>query len=284
VLFLSSGEIGLADKVAEDGRGRKLAAGQQVRIVDISADAGAGMGMFESLHGFTSAEILARHLRAATQQHYGVAARQYLQAVVPEIEFTRKAVGTIIRSFSEKHVPSGADGQVERVAQRFALVAAGGEIARTLGIVPWPEDEAAAAAAKCFEDWLALRGGNGPAEEREGLEQVRAFLLANGQARFVPAWAEEPDRRIPIRDVAGFRQKVGDGWDYFVTTSAWKEICVGMDPRRIAALLHQQGMIDAPDARHRAKVVAVPGNGKLRVYHIPAHFLEASDDGTDASQ
>ena len=44
VLFLSSGEIGLADKVAEDGRGRKLAAGQQVRIVDISAEAGAGMG------------------------------------------------------------------------------------------------------------------------------------------------------------------------------------------------------------------------------------------------
>jgi len=78
VLFLSSGEIGLADKVAEDGRGRKLAAGQQVRIVDVAADAGSEMGMFENLHGFASAEILARHLRAATQQHYGVAARQYL--------------------------------------------------------------------------------------------------------------------------------------------------------------------------------------------------------------
>jgi uncharacterized protein (DUF927 family) len=56
VMFLSSGEIGLADKVAEDGRGRRLAAGQQVRIVDIPADAGAGMGMFEKLHGFESHE------------------------------------------------------------------------------------------------------------------------------------------------------------------------------------------------------------------------------------
>src|SRR5262249_10783358 len=54
-LFLSSGEFGLADKVAEDGRGRKLAAGQQVRIVDLSADAGAGMGMFEELHGLSTA-------------------------------------------------------------------------------------------------------------------------------------------------------------------------------------------------------------------------------------
>jgi hypothetical protein len=49
VLFLSSGEIGLADKIAEDGRGKKMAAGQRVRIVDVSADAGAGMGMFENL-------------------------------------------------------------------------------------------------------------------------------------------------------------------------------------------------------------------------------------------
>ena len=37
LLFLSSGEIGLADKVAEDGRGRRLAAGQQIRIVDVPA-------------------------------------------------------------------------------------------------------------------------------------------------------------------------------------------------------------------------------------------------------
>src|SRR5271166_263531 len=48
-LFLSSGEVGLADKIAEDGRGRRAAAGQQVRIVDIAADAGAGLGLFENL-------------------------------------------------------------------------------------------------------------------------------------------------------------------------------------------------------------------------------------------
>ncbi len=52
LLFLSSGEISLADKIAEDGRGRRIAAGQEVRIVDIAADAGAGLGIFENLHGF----------------------------------------------------------------------------------------------------------------------------------------------------------------------------------------------------------------------------------------
>ena len=275
VLFLSSGEVSLADKVAEDGRGRKLAAGQQVRIVDVSADAGAGMGMFENLHGFASAEILARHLRAATQQHYGVAAREYLRAIVPLIEQLPKKIAPIMKAFSEQYVPSGADGQIDRVAQRFALAAVGGELAQQLGILPWPAGEALAAAGKCFNDWLAARGGHDAAEAIGGIEQIRSFLLANGMARFIPAWEQDQDKRIHPRDVAGYRQKVGDGWDYYVTTPAWKEeLCRGLDPRRLAATFAERGYMDAPDAARRAKSVRVPGHGQLRLYHILSSFLE----------
>ncbi len=46
LLFLSSGEITLADKIREDGR-QKATAGQQVRILDIPADCGSGLGLFE---------------------------------------------------------------------------------------------------------------------------------------------------------------------------------------------------------------------------------------------
>jgi putative DNA primase/helicase len=275
LLFLSSGEIGLADKVAEDGRGRRLAAGQQVRIVDIAADAGAGRGMFENIHGFASPEILARHLRAATQQHYGVAARQYLAAIVPIIDDLRKQIPPIMKAFIEQYVPAGADGQVERVAQRFALIAVGGELAQQHGIVPWPAGEAITAAGKCFEDWLRVRGGHDAAEARDGIEQVRSFLLANGMARFIPAWEENQDTRIQPRDVAGYRRKAGNGWDYYATTSAWKEeICRGLDPRRLAATLAQRDYLIPPDATHLAKVIRVPRQGQLRLYHIRSSFLE----------
>lgn len=279
VMFLSSGEISLADKVAEDGRGRRLAAGQQVRIVDIPADAGAGMGMFENLHGFDSAEALARHLRAATMQNYGVAAREYLAAVVSNIDVLRKQVSELVRAFCEQFVPVGADGQVERVAQRFGLVAAGGEIAVRCGVVPWQRGEATLAAGRCFEDWLAVRGGIEPAEAREGIDQVRSFLLANGMARFIPAWEEDQDKRIQPRDVAGYRQKVGDGWDFFITTTAWKEeVCRGLDARQVAAILEQKGMLVSDNPRHRAKVIRIPEHGRLRLYHVPARFLEADHD------
>jgi putative DNA primase/helicase len=280
VLFLSSGEIGLADKVGEDGRGKRLAAGQQVRIVDVAADAGEGMGMFENLHGFESAEILARYLRSATQQHYGVASRKYLESIVPDIDDLRKQIVPIMQGFSAQFVPAGADGQVERVAQRFALVAVGGELAQQQGILPWPAGEAIAAAGRCFSDWLAARGGHDAAESRDGIEQVCSFLSANGMARFIPAWEHDEgsrdESRIPPRDVAGYRRRVGDGWDFYITPSAWKDdVCRGFDSKRLAATMAQRGYMDAPGDR-RAEVVRVPGHGQLRLYHVLSCVLEAA--------
>jgi uncharacterized protein (DUF927 family) len=149
-----------------------MAAGQRVRIVDVSADAGAGMGMFENLHGFETPDAMARHLREAAQRHYGVAGRAYLKKIVPMIGDLQKQVADIIKGFSKAYVPDGADGQVERVAQRFALIAAGGEIAARAGILPWDVGVAVEAAGKIFEAWIEERGGSAPAEEREGVEAV----------------------------------------------------------------------------------------------------------------
>ena len=79
------------------------------------------------------------------------------------------------------------------------------------------------------------------------------------------------------RDVAGFREQMGDGWDYYVTTTAWKEICAGLDPRRVAAMLRQKGYIEGEGA-HMAKSVRVPEHGKMRLYHICSRFLEDANE------
>jgi len=277
LLLLSSGEIGLADKVAEDGRARRSTAGQEVRIVDLPADAEAGMGLFEELHGFPSAEALARHLRTAANRSYGTPARAFLKEISRDLDSVRQAVTNLTREFLAAHVPPGADGQVLRVAQRFALVAAGGELAVAAGVLPWPPGEATNAAARCFRDWILARGGVEPAEVRTGLAQVRSFLLAHGMSRFVPAWEEEP--KIPPRDVTGYRRKAEEGWDYFVTPSAWaEEVCRGLNPQAVAAAMIERGLLQPQDERHRAKSVTVPGIGKVRVYHIPAGFLGGADD------
>jgi hypothetical protein len=151
-------------------------------------------------------------------------------------------------------------------------------------VLPWARGAALEAAARVFESWIEARGGSAPAEERDGVETVRSFLLANGMARFLPAWEEDTDKRSQmVRDVAGYRQKAGDGWDYFVTSSAWKEICAGLDPRRTAGVLVAKGFIEKGDGAHLSKVIRVPGHGRLRLYHVLSTFLEGDEDETLAA-
>jgi putative DNA primase/helicase len=114
------------------------------------------------------------------------------------------------------------------------------------------------------------------AEVREGINQVRAFLAAHGQSRFLPAW-ENQTGTYALRDIAGFRKQANDAWDYYVTSTAWRdEVCKGYDGQSIAKVLVARGWMVSPDAGyHLACQVRVPNNGRLRLYHVTANMLEA---------
>ena len=81
-----------------------------------------------------------------------------------------------INEFVETNVPLGSDGQINRAAQRLGLIAAAGEYAVNLGVVPWPEGEAKSAAAWALKRWIDGRGGIEPAEARQATETVRLFV------------------------------------------------------------------------------------------------------------
>ena len=284
-LFLSSGEIGLSDKLAEEGRGVRSAAGHQVRVVDLAADAGAGFGLFEDIHGFPSPDALARRLRTAATHSYGTAGPAFLDRIVEDLESVRAAVAQHRDEFQSAHVPQGADGQVMRVAQRFALIATGGELAVAAGVLPWAKGQATTAAAQCFQAWLDARGGLEPAEVREGIEQVRAFLHAHGASRFIPAWTEDKSSALPPRDVAGYRKRNDEGWDFYVTPPAWKAVCAGFDPGLIARVLAERDLLALPNSgRHRTKPVTVPGHGKMRLYHVRAAVLQDHEGHRDTAE
>ena len=267
LLFLSSGEVGLADKIAEDGRGRRAAAGQQVRIVDIAADAGAGLGLFENLHGFASADAFARHLRMASGEHYGLAWRAFMRLLVKDFDAIAPTVGGYRDGFIAENCPAGADGQVSRVAARFGLVAAGGEMATAFGVLPWEPGEATKAAARCFADWLALRGGVEPAEERDAIATVRRFIELHGASRFEGMGDLAPrdgsgfttDQRVVNR--IGFRRRGEDGAiEYLILPEVWRsEVCAGFDPTMVAKVLASRDMLQkGSDGKPQVKV-RLPG-------------------------
>jgi uncharacterized protein (DUF927 family) len=262
LLFVSTGELTLADKIAEDGR--RVTAGQEVRVVDVAADAGAGLGLFEALHGSADADAFARRLRDATVAHYGHGARAFLDALAHDLDGgTGLARATMLR-FETEHLPADASGQVRRVLARFALVAAGGELAIHYGIVPWRPGEATTGAGRCWRDWLAARGGVGEREADQAIAQVRAFIEAHGASRFAPK--EEPDR--PVANRVGYYARHPDGSrTYYVLPEAWRgEVCRGRDPEYVARVLAERGALrhDVHTLQSRARIAGA----RRRVYAI----------------
>jgi uncharacterized protein (DUF927 family) len=248
--------------------GKKAKAGQEVRLADVPADAGAGFGIFEALHGH-SAPALAETLRRNAASYYGTAARTYLEGLA---QLDRDALVERIRAlttdFEAEAVPEGADGQVRRVATRFALAAAGGELATALGITGWGEGEAMQAARTCFAAWIARRGGSQPKEEREALEQVAHFLEKHGEARFVDL--DHPDQRRDVANRAGYRQNGGEGTEYFILPTVWRsEVCEGLDHRMVSRVLVEHGYLIPESDRHHAIKRRIPGEkNPTRVYHL----------------
>jgi len=279
-MFLSTGEITLADKIAEEGRGRRTTAGQEVRVIDLPADAGAGLGLFENLHGAASADAFARQLKEAAGQFYGTALRAFLDRLVKERDSVAVAARHYAREFVAEQCPPDADGQVKRVATRFGLVAAAGAVATAYGILPWGSDEAAWAAATCFRAWLDNRGGTASGEECEALAAVRRFIEQHGSSRFEAirpnqfGEATAADRTV---NRAGFREEELDrGTSFFVLPEVWKrEVCAGLDATAVARAIARSGHLKVPEGSKSLQIKRrIPGySSPVRCYHIASTIL-----------
>ena len=105
LLFLSAGEVGLAQHIREAGK--KAKAGQTVRLVDIPADAGQGFGIFDTLHGCTSGAALSKQFIDAAAIYYGTAAQSFLECITQPEHWANlpAAIKTHNQSFLEKNLP-----------------------------------------------------------------------------------------------------------------------------------------------------------------------------------
>lgn len=265
VLFLSTGEVGMADLIAEAG-GRSRA-GQEVRVLDIPADAGAGLGMFERLPAGMSGGRFADSLSDAAAANYGHAGRAFVRWLVGNHAEAREALRTIRDALAAAMAPDGSAGQVHRVAQRLALIGAAGELATDAGLTGWTPGEASAAARRCFCDWLAARGTAGASEPAQMLAQVRRFLEAHGEARFAPMDGDAP-RTI---NRAGFRRETPDGDEFLILPEVFRaEVCQGHDPKSVARALSDAGALQMGADGTATRSERLPGIGKARVYRIGA--------------
>ena len=243
VPILSSGELGIADKIREGRRGVRQ--GQLIRIIDLPADAGKGLGVFEETHGAGAAEF-ANALKAAALRYYGTAGDAFLREITENVDEVRDYISRRVQALMRAWGTDSADGQVSRVARRLAIVAASGELARDALDLPWGEDEVETAVQTCFSAWLERRGGAGAGEITAAIERLQSIIETHGESRFLSLddFDKVIEPRIPVRDLLGYRLGEGDALIWAFTESAWKETLQGVgDLRFIERELHRRGII-----------------------------------------
>jgi putative DNA primase/helicase len=134
-------------------------------------------------------------------------------------------------------------GELRRVARRFALIAASGELAQRALQLPWPGDEVFRAILICFDAWLDARGGAGPSEIISARDAIRAAIERHGESRFRDLNSEWT--RDGVRDLLGYRFRDAEGrLVYGFTTTGWRDILRPVaNPASVAKILAAEGVL-----------------------------------------
>ncbi|OOY27839.1 hypothetical protein BMI90_11595 [Thioclava sp. L04-15] len=298
LMALSSGEVSAASQIQGSRRGgrRRVPAGVAIRMIDIPIQLDAeGRRSFESPSDATDERAFVERLSDMAQKHYGHAGPEFLQHLVSHRETMLQQVENLRSLYLSELIPAGDDAQVVRVARRFALVAAAGEIARQCDVLPWSEGAAISAAKACFEAWRSIYGHGGSLDDQDAISALKRFFELHGVSRFEPLvtgrGAGNPDAvllgrdRQMIRDRCGYRVTITvcseDGEEqvvevFYVTPEAWRsEICgLDRDPRAVANVAKACGaLVCDVDGRLKKKVRLPDYPDGTRVYAIRPDLL-----------
>jgi putative DNA primase/helicase len=275
LLYLSTGELSLAAHMAKAGH--RVEAGQEVRLVEIQADAEHGFGVYDTLNGRADGAALSVELAAMAQAYHGAVGVKFLEHLARDVTAVSAEVKALCKEFSAKLLPEG-EGQARRVAARFALVAVAGTLATRWGLTGWADDAAFLAAQTCMTGWLDGRGGAENQERRAILNQVRKFLEQHGASRFTLWTAGDLDSRV--HNQAGFRKPDKEGATFYVFPSTFKnEICLGRNSVSVAKLLSVEGWIISDGGSGKtSQVVHLPGIGAKRCYVFTPAAMQTDID------
>lgn len=284
LLMLSSGELGLAHHLEATSQ-KRMYGGQEIRFCEIPARASETGGLFEYTHEFKTPKALSEHLKAASCAQYGEASREYLRylAGLGEDEI-RARVRRHRKHFADHFLPANLSPEEGRAGDRFALVAAGGELATELSIFRFPPGEFHVGVSKCFKAWRAQRGGTGAWDEDQAVKHVAAVLLAHGNSRFqLVEGFKHDESAAKIMNRIGFRTlaKNGDS-EYLVLPQMLRELCGPFSEDLVRRALQKRGFLKTSDSSHATMKRTLPELGRVRCYSISSRIFAGDLDDAEA--
>lgn len=296
-LILSSGEMSLSD-LARSGRNprERSYAGQELRLLDISAEFHPEQGVWERLpagaEGKGAAAVFSTRLKAATDEHFGWAGPAFVAHYLADRPALCERAVKLREAFLAEVCEPHDTGQIRRGAERFALVAAAGELAAGLGILPWPAGEAREAAARVFRRWAGAFGRTARHEDREMITRLRDFLQRYEHSRFRVRKGPGAEEDAMYDQAKGLKPRQGEarsldaaGWRddedgetvFHIFPSVWREVFSSMDGIAAAKTVRAAGHLvcNGKDGRLQNRVKI--GGSAVSFYSVRGAIV--ADDG-----
>lgn len=265
---ISTGEMDIETFLASGGL--KVKAGQLVRLLNIP------MEKATAFHDYQNGKQHADALKAAWTDNHGAAGREWVKYLAGHQQEAKAAVKAAQERWRGL-IPADYGEQVHRVAERFAIM----EAAMVLGgvITGWGEQQSRDAIQHCFNAWVK-EFGTGNKEHRQIIEQCEAFLNAHGFSRFAPL-PYNPES-LPIRDLAGYRQRGGHDADpmifYTFPAAFEKEIAQGFNVKQFAKVLAESGILTPPASGRGYQKKSPRIDGRQFNVYVIQHQQEEADE------
>ena len=269
IIFLSNGEESLQNFMAQAGQ--KTNAGIEVRVAHIDADAGKGLKTFDSLVLADTSEAQADTINELSHAYYGSAGIAWLEHITSDKTATTANAGQLVSSFMSKY--SDLTAQAHRVAKRFAMVAAAGEIATLAAITGWQVGQATTAVMTCLDNWLDNYGRDGEHEQRQIIEHIKAFIEQHGSSRFQPCHIHTyQDFEPKINNRVGYHNY--DTGEYYFSTSTFDDVCSPFNKSKVLQVLDEAGLLNVTENDRKTCRVPLPfKKNRQRVYAVKSEIL-----------
>lgn len=267
--ILSSGEISIAEKIAEGGQ--RIKAGQEVRLIDVVADAGLYCA-FDDLHGCLDGAEFSKLLKEKCGAVYGTAGPAFVEWLLRNKTKVEADVQRIEQLFlaktAEQHKLTG-DGVTIRAAKWFALIAAAGELATEAGLTGWVPIDTITTVAGVYGVWLDARAPEDSVAATTSVSRVRTYLLANAE-RFVVIAKTGPAEASEY------------GWQddgcFLIPGAIWKTIHNGVDMKIAAKGIDEAGFLMPGEDENWMRKAPTAIQGRPRVYFVRKSIM---NDGKD---
>ncbi|WP_201581115.1 DUF927 domain-containing protein [Psychrobacter glacincola] len=269
IIFLSNGEESLQNFMAQAGQ--KTNAGIEVRVAHIDADAGKGLKTFDSLVLAKTSEAQADTINELSHAYYGSAGIAWLEHITSDKAATTANAGQLVSSFMSQY--SDLVGQAHRVAKRFAIVSAAGEIATQAGITGWQAGQATTAVMTCLDNWLDNYGRDGEHEQRQIIDHIKAFIEQHGSSRFQPCHIHTyQDFEPKIINRVGYHNY--DTGEYYFSTSTFDEVCAPFNKSKVLQILDEAHLLNVTENDRKTCKVPLPfKKNRTRVYAVKSEIL-----------